>query len=74
MPTTPTDLHDANTAAARLGIGRTSLYQLLAAGELGSVRIGRRRLIPAREIDRFIAAHYEPGMSAEVDDAAEVAS
>jgi excisionase family DNA binding protein len=61
MSTPHPDLVDATNAARRLGIGRTSLYELLSTGELGSVRIGRRRLIPSTEIERFIAAHYEPG-------------
>lgn len=41
--------------AARLaGIGRTSLYSALAAGELKSFRYGRRRLIRIAEIDNWL--------------------
>lgn len=43
--------------AARLGIGRTMAYALVAAGEIRSIRIGDRVLIPASEPDRFIADH-----------------
>ena len=38
-----------------LGIGRTHLYKMLGTGELASVKIGRRRLIPAEELARFVA-------------------
>jgi excisionase family DNA binding protein len=40
-------LHSVHEAAGALGIGRSLLYELLAAGEIASVSIGRRRLIPA---------------------------
>jgi len=48
-------LYSATEAAVRLGVGRTTLYALLASGQLGSVSIGRRRLIPDSELERFIA-------------------
>lgn len=41
-------------AAAILGIGRTNIFRLMGLGVLGSIRIGRRRLIPALEIQAFI--------------------
>lgn len=37
------------------GISRATLYELLNAGELETVTIGRRRLIPAAAINAFIA-------------------
>lgn len=43
-------------AARSLGIGRTLLYELLLSEEIASVHIGRRRLILATEIDRFLAS------------------
>ena len=40
---------------ARLGgIGRTSLFGLLRTGELQSVRIGRRTMVPESEVHAFI--------------------
>jgi excisionase family DNA binding protein len=33
-------------AAIRLGLSRTTLYELIASGRLRSVKIGKRRLIP----------------------------
>ncbi len=42
-------------AAAELSIGRSRLYELIAAGELRAVKIGERGVrIPASEIDRFV--------------------
>jgi excisionase family DNA binding protein len=37
------------------GIGRTKYYQLITTGELRSVRIGRRRFVPAAAIDEYVA-------------------
>ena len=43
----PPELLSIATAAKRLGIGRTALYDAIGRGELRSLRIGRRRLVPA---------------------------
>ena len=37
-------------AAAQLGIGTTTLYQLLYDGTLRSLKLNRRRLIPAQDV------------------------
>ncbi|KPM52729.1 hypothetical protein ACG83_24960 [Frankia sp. R43] len=34
-------------AAETLGIGRSTLYDLIRSGKLRTVKIGRRRLVPA---------------------------
>ena len=41
-------------AAHVLGIGRTKLYQLLADGQLPSVRIGGSRRVSADALTRFV--------------------
>jgi len=41
-------------AAERLGIGRTLMYALIAAGDVESVRIGRLRRVPADALDAFV--------------------
>jgi excisionase family DNA binding protein len=41
-------------AALVLGIGTTRLYELVATGELQSVRIGRSRRIARADIDEFV--------------------
>jgi excisionase family DNA binding protein len=41
-------------AARLLAIGRSKLFELLASGELASVRIGRLRRVPLRAVEEFI--------------------
>lgn len=41
-------------AAALLGVSRCLIFRLLAEGQLGSIRIGNRRLIPADELKAFL--------------------
>lgn len=40
-------------AADRLSLGRSKLYELMAAGELKPVRIGRAVRLATSEVDRF---------------------
>ena len=54
-PRAPDRLYDVGEAASALGIQRSKLYGLIAAGELRSVKVGRRRLIPAGAVAEFIA-------------------
>ena len=42
-------------AAARLGLSRSKLYELIADGELPTVRIGRARRIAVDDLRSFIA-------------------
>lgn len=46
-PAEPDRLLSIPDAAQRLGIGRSLLYQEIAAGNLRTVKVGRRRLVPA---------------------------
>jgi excisionase family DNA binding protein len=41
-------------AAERLDLGRTKVYELIATGELESVKIGRARRVPADAIATYI--------------------
>lgn len=41
-------------AAEVLGLGRRKMYELLDAGEIKSVYIGRARRIPAGELERYV--------------------
>jgi excisionase family DNA binding protein len=43
-------------AAQRLGIGRTKVYELMARGELRSVKIGAARRVSATALADFVAA------------------
>lgn len=40
-------------AAARLNLGRTSVFALIKRGEIASVQIGRSRRIPARVLESY---------------------
>lgn len=42
-------------AARQLGIGRTLMYELLDSGEIKSIKVGTRRLVPEAELVRFLA-------------------
>lgn len=46
-------------AARYLGVGHDAIYQLLNQGRIRSVRLGRRRLIPMSELQRFLTAELE---------------
>ena len=41
-------------AARRLGIDRCTAYELIAAGELDSVKIRRRRLVPVVALSEYV--------------------
>lgn len=51
-------------AGRALGVGRTKMFELVATGELTSVSVGRRRLVPASAIheyvDRLVAQQARP--------------
>ena len=42
-------------AAEFVGLSRSALYQLMAAGDLQFVKIGRRRLVPKRALIALLA-------------------
>jgi len=41
-------------AAHRLGIGRSTAYQLIGNGQLRSIRIGHLRRVPVQELATFV--------------------
>lgn len=42
------------TAAQAIGVGRTTMYDLLRSGEIESVKVGRSRVIPADALAAFL--------------------
>ena len=64
MALTPVDpapaLYTVERAARRLSLGRSKVYQLLARGDLPSVRIDGARRIKASDIDQFVERLGEP--------------
>ena len=47
-------------AASLLGISRGLAYELVARGELRSVRLGRRIVVPRRVVDELLDVHPTP--------------
>jgi excisionase family DNA binding protein len=43
-----------NELTALLGVGRTTIYRLIAAGELRRIKIGATTLIPAADVDALL--------------------
>lgn len=43
-------------AARSLGIGKTKLFELIAAGQLPAIRLGGRTLISRQDLEAFVAA------------------
>lgn len=52
-------LLDVREAAARMGCSRSLLYELIAAGELGFMKIGRLTRIPLSALEDLIARRME---------------
>jgi excisionase family DNA binding protein len=44
-------------AASVLSLSRTTIYKLIAAGELSVVKIGTRSLIPSAAVETFLQRH-----------------
>lgn len=47
-------LHDIADASELTKLGRSKLYELMASGELESVKVGKRRLIPHAALVAFV--------------------
>jgi excisionase family DNA binding protein len=63
--TTTARLNSVETIIERLDISRAKLYKLLKTGEIRSVKIGKRRLIPEQAVIDFIAALEAAGGESE---------
>ncbi len=49
-------LHPTTEGAALIGVGRSTLYELIRTGEIKTVKIGRRTLVPHEELERYVRA------------------
>ena len=47
--------YSVEEAAAAIGIGRTYVFQLIKEGNLQTVKVGRRRLVPTKEVHALLA-------------------
>lgn len=52
--TAPRRLYPKSDAAEQLGVSERVLDRLIAAGEVETVKIGRRRLVPADALDEYV--------------------
>lgn len=49
-----------NDACRIVGVGRTTIYELISDGTLGLVKIGRASVIPMDDLRRLIAGRAAP--------------
>lgn len=47
--------HTVPDACQRLGVSRTTLYELIGGGSIRSFKVGARTLIPESELRKFVA-------------------
>ena len=53
-PADPVVVLDVAEAAARIGLSQSKTKRLLAAGEIASISMGRRRKVPVAAIDAYL--------------------
>ena len=41
-------------AAQMIGLGRTKMFELIATGEVASIKVGRRTLVPIESLRNFV--------------------
>jgi excisionase family DNA binding protein len=61
----------ATEVAAVLGVGRATAYELMASGELPTVRIGRAVRVPRAELERWVRRQTVGGARGAADDGRE---
>ncbi|MBC7279152.1 helix-turn-helix domain-containing protein [Nocardioides sp.] len=57
----PPVLYRVEEAAEALRLSRTAVYDLIRAGDLRTVKIGRRRLVPIDALSEWVASLTEKG-------------
>ena len=53
-PTTTKRTHTIPEAAKILGIGRTAAYEAARTGQIPTISIGKRRLVPVAALERLL--------------------
>lgn len=51
--------HRVPDACNRIGVGKSTLYELIQAGEIKPLKIGSRTLIPESELQKLLAKRME---------------
>lgn len=57
--TTHMQLLSIKDVCSCLNIGHWMVYKLIGERKLGSITIGKRRLIPVQEVEKFIARSWD---------------
>jgi excisionase family DNA binding protein len=47
-------LVDTDSGARFVGLGRSKFLELVYSGQIGSIKVGTRRLIPVTELERWV--------------------
>jgi excisionase family DNA binding protein len=50
-------------AGRQLGVGRDAAYRAAALGQLPTIRIGRRLLVPRAALERLLAGGSQPALA-----------
>lgn len=50
----PRVAYSLDEVAHSLGLSRRTMYELMDTGRLSTVKLGRRRLVPAQELERLL--------------------
>jgi excisionase family DNA binding protein len=54
------ELHHIEEAGKKLGVSNGVVYRLVSTGQLGSVRVGRRIMIPRSDLNEYLNKTYAP--------------
>ena len=57
--TVPRTAYSLDEAAQSLGLSRRTLYDLMDRGQLTTVKLGKRRLVPAAELERLVSTQNQ---------------
>jgi excisionase family DNA binding protein len=60
-------LYSVEEAAQLLGIGRTFMFELVATGQVDSLKIGKRRKVPRQALHEYIARLKDEQAAASTD-------
>jgi excisionase family DNA binding protein len=56
VPDVPPVVYRVDEAARALRLSRSAIYELIRSGQLRSVKLGRRRLIPVGALPEYVAS------------------